>query len=346
MVLSACLAPQDPTLSLREEIGAYEASVALGSQEAEVGEGMLRRTLDPTERCPLVLAIARAYGNRGQLAKALESFRRASVECRSQPLESAKALFELGVLVAKALRRPKAASEIFGLVVLKFPDEPAARRAAIWLRDIVREQEGSEASLRALLDLYLKVKGSDVAPYLAFLAAETLKEEECATSVTKAARTLRMRRLALYNVILKSYPKSALFDDAAFEAAKIALDISSPWTAIRLLEQILSRREKSWFFGSYETPIYAQASFLEALAREKVAKEPYEKAKGYLKFAKEFSEDGRAPEALFRAFTLLESSDKSKAREVFERLIEAYPGSEWTAKARKLVEEDNHEDLR
>ncbi len=253
-----------------EDLALVEARVAQRRYEeaASLAEVLEARALDDASLCPVLLARARAQAGLGQWGEALRTFGRVARVCELSPLVSARALFEMGCLLATQSPDPEEALFVFRRVVTRFPDEPAARRAVVWIRDIVGPRQGALAVVDEMRSLYRQAASGDVAPYLLFQAAEALREAEGAGDTVR--EDTRRDRLALYAVLLERHPDSRLADDAAVEAARICLDMGEPWTAATLLVGVLRRRETSWFIGSYETPIYAEAEKLLVEARQRL----------------------------------------------------------------------------
>ncbi len=320
-----------------EDLALLEARVAQG----RYGEA-LSRTAALEERaegdpdfCPVLLARARALAGLGRHDDALATFRRVEGTCRTSPMVSARALFEVGVLVATRSPDASVSLPVFRRVITRFPDEPAARRAAVWVRDIVRAHGGGRAVVAEMRNLYKEAAAGEVAPHLLFQAAEALREAEQAGD-----GGARRERLALYAVLLRRHPDSHLADDAAVEAARVCIEDRRPWVAARLLTGVLARRETSWVIGSYETPVYPEAAWLMAEARFQATGDGVRAARDLMRFAREFSGDRRVAEALMRAYHLFAASGRhDDAREALRILAEVRPRTPAGREARRLLEE-------
>lgn len=335
-ILLACAGGSPRRTAFLEDLSVLEARVAKGRYEEAWSESIAleRRAMDDLERCPVLLARARALTGLGRHDGAIRTFREAGRACSPSPMESARALFELGVLVASRSHEPLVALPVFRRVITRFPDEPAARRAVVWIRDLVVSRLGARAAVAEMRALYREVASSEVAPYLLFQAAEALR----AASAEEQARGEDTQRLVLYSLILKRHPDSHLADDAAVEAARICIEIGRPWVAARLLNRVLARRETSWFVGSYETPIYPEATLLLAEARLRATGDKVRAAIDLVQFARDFPADARVPEVLFRAYHLFRDSGLAdEAREALRLLVTLRPRSPAGREAQRIL---------
>lgn len=323
-----------------EDLAVLEARVAQGRYREALSRtaALEERAEGDSDLCPVLLAQARALAGLGRHGEAIATFRRVEGTCRTSPMVSARALFEVGVLVATRSPDPLAAVPVFRRVVTRFPDEPAARRAVAWIRDLVASRQGTQAAVDEMRGLYRRAGSGDVGPTLLFQAAEVLRAASDGAGAT--GEDARRERLALYSLLLWRHPDSHLADDAAVEAAKVCIENRWPWVAARLLAGVLARRETSWFIGSYETPVYPEAAWLMAEARFQATGDGVRAARDLMRFAREFPGDRRVEEALSRAYHLLAASGRNEdAREALRILAEVRPRTPAGREARRRLEE-------
>ncbi len=338
-VLVGCGGASPRRTAFLEDLAVLEARVAQGRHAEALSRslGLQARAVDDPERCPVLLARARALAGLGRHEEALATFGRVERACRTVPMVSARALFEVGVLLATRSPDPLEAVPVFRRVVTRFPNEPAARRAVTWSRDLVATRRGGRAAVVEMRDLYRAVGSSDVGPYLLWQAAEVLRG---GVDGSAAGGDARRERLALYSLLLGRHPDSRLADDAAVEAARVCIEDGRPWVAARLLAGVLARRETSWVIGSYETPIDPEAAWLLAEARFQATGDGGRAARDLMRFAREFPGDRRVAEALWRAYHLFAAAGRSDdAREALRTLAEVRPRSPAGREARRLLEE-------
>ncbi len=339
VALVGCAGASPRRVAFLEDLTVVEARVAQGRyEEALSGAALLeQRAEGDPDLCPVLLARARALAGLGHHAEALGTFRRTEAACRTSPMVSARALFEMGVLLATRAPDPVEAVTVFRRVITRFPDEPAARRAVTWIRDLLVSHRSARAAVEEMRGLYRQVGSGDVGPTLLFQAAEVLRGGADGAPVRDATRD---ERLALYSVILARHPDSALADDAAVEAARICMDKGQPWVAARLLAGVLARRETSWFVGSYETPIYPEAAWLMVEAKRQATGDGVGAARDFVRFARDFPADRRVAAALLRAYHLFAAADRDgEAREALRTLAQVRPWTPAGREARRRLEE-------
>ena len=333
-----CLSGPSSRSAFLHDLATLEARVAQRrAQEALAQvEGLKSRTVKPEERCPILVAEARALGSLHRLSEAVSTFREAARACRGVPQESARGLFELAVFLAQRAGDPMEALPVFRRVVTQFPDEPAARRAAVWLLTLQRERSGTEAAVEEMRRLYREVPRADVAPFLLFQAAVALERES-----DRSGLDMRNQRLALWLLILQRHAGSRVADDAGVAAARLCLESGRPWVAVRLLHDVLARRETSWFLGSYDTPIYAEAAYWIATARLAATRDRVAAAADLVRFATEFPDDPRVAEALFTAYQwLVSAARRDEALKILRVLAQVRPNTVHGREARRILEQE------
>ncbi len=117
--------------------------------------------------------------------------------------------------------------------------------------DHVREQ-GEPALRDYLTHLEAVVRGTGLDDWVDYARAESLERE----GDLGAARD---EYLAVAR--MDPYPKGPLWDDALFRAAELAERLGDPRAALGALEQMLDKRERAYFNGTYERERYAEARF-------------------------------------------------------------------------------------
>lgn len=309
--------------------------------ESRLGQGYHQEALESSaelyprartaeERCKVLLARARSLAGLRLFAQSLESYARLSSECGGNPMISAKGLFELGVLVARSASEESMALNVFRKVVVRFPDEPAAKRSVVWLRDLMRDRIGHAGVVEEFRVLYREVARSAVGPYLVFEAAQLVEDLED-RGPGKA--------LSLYRLLIDDHPGSALVDDALFESARISLDLGLAWDAVGLLKSIMKRRETSLLFGSYDSAVYPKAAFLLAEASFLATGDPNQAIGGYRQFISTYSESSKRDDAWYRIYEILDSVGRDReAREILIQLVDEFPLSAKGRAAKRILE--------
>jgi len=126
--------------------------------------------------------------------------------------------------------------------IASFPEDTAADDA---LRLVLRDgRRRDPRQLYGVLgDLYVRLQATAVADNLIFAMATLARED--------LGDPGEARRL--YDVVADAHPKSPLFDDALWEAARLA-EAARDWpAALDHYRRILATRERSLFIGSYHS---------------------------------------------------------------------------------------------
>ncbi len=294
VVFAACA--MDPARAARDQ-ALTDLDIAVGQHRFAQAEAQARTFLAvPTgrldERCPALLALARAVDGQGRAAEALDLLATLGRECASVPESSARGLVEVASL-AERLGNKAVAERAWSRVVTAFPDDPAAQRAAEAVRDLRKEAAGPDAAIEALRRLYRVVPDRQVSPFLLFLAARL------------AEPTAPDRALSLYRRIAEAHPSSGMANDATLAAGRLALALGRPREAADLAERLLAQREWSYLLGSYDLDLYPDAAFLRAEAAAAAREPPAAVAGWYDAFVRWFPKDSRASEARTRAAAAL-----------------------------------------
>jgi tetratricopeptide (TPR) repeat protein len=298
LALGAAACTVDPARAARDR-ALTDLEIAVGQHRFALAEARARRFLPEAgarldERCPALLALARAVDGQGRASEALDVLATLGRECAAIQESSARGLVQVATL-AERLGRPAVALRAWARVVTAFPDDPAARRAAEAIRTLRRDAAGTDAAVEALRRLYRAVPDREVSPYLLFLAARLVED------------SAPVRALALYRRIAEVHPASGMANDALLAAARLALALDRAREAADLAERLLAQRRWSYLLGSYDLDLYPDAAFLRAEAAGAAREPPSEVAGWYAAFVRWFPKDPRVPEARLRAARVLES---------------------------------------
>jgi TolA-binding protein len=127
----------------------------------------------------------------------------------------------------------------------------------------------------------------------------------------------RLRAAALYQLMVRKFPKSDFADDALFNAGLNLEREGKYYDAISVFERLLKEYPK--------TDFAAKAVFLIAKNNERVLN--YLGAiKYYLKLAREFPKEKEGPDAVYNSALLLEKlGDLKRAAEVYLEYVNKYP---------------------
>jgi len=311
-------------LESRQAQGYHEQSIA-------IGEGLIQRVGDtnPDVRCRALLAMARARAGKGLSSSALETFAQVRDGCRDRPIVSAKGLYQLGMFLVETSDDWTDALPVFRLVIRRFPDEPAAKRAAMWMRDVFLENDDEQRLVDEFGELYRQAPVSAVGPFLVFEAALRVKD---------IGGDGPQRALSLFDMIIRRHETSGLADDAMYESARICLDLGMDWDAVDLLKSILRRRVSSLIFGSYDTSIYPKAAFLLAEAVFAATHNPDSAIGQYRRFISAYPNSSKRDDAWFRIYEIMEEHGRDEdAREVLELLTQEFPLSGKGRAAKRIL---------
>lgn len=301
----------------RDELALLEARVAQGRYEEALAG--VQETRFEDNACDVLLVRARALAGLGRFREALDDFARIGKTCSDNRMISARALFEMAVIVAGKSRNAPESVPLFRKVAVLFPEEPAARRAVVWLKEILVRHGGPNEALAELRALYREVGGTDLGALILFEAAQILGASR------GVDEDVILRRLALYSLILERHGQTNFADDAAIEAARLCLRLGYPMVAAKLAGKVLEKREVSWFIGSYDTWVYPEAAWIRARALE-AAGDLGGAARAYIWFAEEFPGERRGEAALIRACALFRKLGMDDAAKEVSRRVDRARG--------------------
>jgi tetratricopeptide (TPR) repeat protein len=262
--VAACGGPDARRQAFTRDLVRLETDAAVGRHgEAIQRAGVLLGTAEGArETCPVLVARARALAGVGRDDEALSDYRRIAAECAGAPLESSAAMLHMARWVADR-DQPAAALPVLESLILAFPDEPAARRAVTWLRDLRLREAGPVETAAALAALADRVPANRaVAANLRFEAAILVRDND-------SSEAGRDRALALFDRVVAEHPRHGLSNDALMARAEVLRTRGRPAEAVASLEALLARREWSFLIGSYEIDLSRKASaLLPEVARE------------------------------------------------------------------------------
>lgn len=270
--------------------------------------------------CPVLLYKARGLVGLGRYRDAIETIRILKNRCEDDPHISAQTLFFLGRWIAEYRKDLELAIRIFSNVVIKFPDEPSAKRAVTWIIEMASKKKKREEIIEILKGLYIKVKDKEVGSYVLFRIGQLLEKSDDVRD--------KWRRLAIYNLIIKDYKGSSLRDDAYIEGASLCMQLNMPMVAIKILKEYLLEREQSLYLVSYDTPSVQKAGFLLGEALYLGGYHCKKVADYFLWYVSEFDQGFYHPKALFKAYEGLKcAGEHTKALKVLRNLADKYSGT-------------------
>lgn len=163
----------------------------------------------------------------------------------------AKASFYAGIIYYENLEEKAKGLFLFSLTMREFPDTIAGFRAFHWLKQhILSKPDGEKKIINFYKKAFKLLYNSQLGDNFLYEAGLTFKEKDKKIS------------LYLFKLIEKNYPKSHLLNDSLWEIANIYRENGNYNESIKYLRKILSKREKSLLFGSYELSLYGKAKMM------------------------------------------------------------------------------------
>jgi tetratricopeptide (TPR) repeat protein len=244
LLLSACSAPARPA-----DLAAAEKYEHEG-KDAEAAEAYARAvvTCEQTREryvrdrwCAAALSgHAETLERLGRVDEAAAAWERVPARIREGDVP-AHALVEAARL--HLLRgRDVRAYELYWEVIVDFPDAPGAEDA---LRHVVRD--GRKRDPRKLVEVLTKLReglaGTQVDDNVLFASALLARDD-----LGDGAAAL-----ALFDAYTTEFPEGPLFDDAAWEAARLARAAGDAQGALDRYAKLLATRERAYVIGSYHS---------------------------------------------------------------------------------------------
>lgn len=211
--------------------------------------------------------------------------------------------------------------------ILGYPNEAGADDA---LADLVRLHEGDPTALDALLaELTPKLDGTYLAGNVRFARAQNL--DQGLQDIDAAA--------LLYREIWVDHREDAISDDALWEMTQLFRRVQAWPQAVINLRVFADNTESSWFVGSYDSQWVNDAVF-DLGWIHLVYLDDYDAALTWFdRFAADYEDSLRTPEALFWASEALRLKGDSAGRvEYLRRVQDDYPDSKWSRRARAVLE--------
>jgi tetratricopeptide (TPR) repeat protein len=212
--------------------------------------------------------------------------------------------------------------------VRKYPAHGLARPS---LRRLVRhaEETGGEPAVQALLDAHAAaLRGTELDEVVTY---------ERSRSLERAGKKQEAHDAYLASARRHPYPFGGLTDDAYWRAAKIDEELGRYEEAIAHLRELLSSREPSGAWGSYERPRYSDAQLeIAEIYRDKIkdhaaARREFEKL-----YALHPSTINRDDAVWNEARIALADKDQKTVCALMKRMLEEFPESRYARCAHEL----------
>jgi tetratricopeptide (TPR) repeat protein len=211
------------------------------------------------------VALARSQAGLGLNDQALETYRQIAKECADSPLDSSVAMLHLARWVAE--NDSLNAIPVFKELVRTFPDEPAARQAVTWIKDLMLPNNGQAQTANELMQFANEIRPDGQAKAnVLYTAAELLVATDSDSQLA----------LDLYDQIITDFPAHGLSNDAMMAKAHLLINLDRPAEAVKVLEALLGRRQWSFLIGSYEVDLYKKASEMLPEVAAKAGESPKE----------------------------------------------------------------------
>jgi tetratricopeptide (TPR) repeat protein len=327
-LLAACGSPQRQ--AYLDDLTAVEIAQAEGrnAEATRLADALVARLERLRDKCPVLVAKARAFAAETRFGEALGAFAAARDACVGADDDSAKALFEMSLMVMDHSKDRSAAVPLLRAVVTRFPDSPAAKRAVVFLEDVVEGRSGRVGVVDEMRRLYGRAPRSGVAPFILFEGARALRDGGDAWSA-----------LALFDLLVRRHASSGLADDAGYEAGTLAMKLGRPWDAARYFQRVLARRESSLLFGSYDTKAMVESQLSMADATWAATRDADRALALFEEFLAEHPKGELAARAAFRCHEVLaEAGRAAESRAWLVRVVERFPRSDQAARARELLD--------
>ncbi len=212
--------------------------------------------------------------------------------------------------------------------VRRYPAHGLARPS---LRRLVRhaEEQGGEGAVLALLDAHAAaLRGTELDEVVTYERSRALE---------RAGKKQEAHDAYLASARRHPYPFGGLTDDAYWRAAQIDEEIGRYEEAITHLRELLSSREPSGAWGSYERPRYSDAQLkIAEIYRDKLqdraaARREFEKL-----YALHPSTINRDDAVWNEARLALEDKDEKTVCALMKRMLEEFPESRYARCAHEL----------
>src|SRR5262249_49787442 len=146
----------------------------------------------------------------------------ALIKAHPQHDKTPRALYLAARIRERDLSDPKGAEKEYFALMRRFPMSDAAARALQRIALLYTDRDVGSA-IEVLRDIYRKYQPGPLAPRAAYLGAKLFEEQKQQSDA-----------LVLYELIIRKYPKSGLYDDALWKGAAILRKAKRPREALRL----------------------------------------------------------------------------------------------------------------
>lgn len=262
-----CQGPDARRQAFTKDLVQLETDAALGRYGEAIAQSskLLAVATGACEICPVKVALARSQAGLGLNDQALETYRQIAKECADSPLDSSVAMLHLARWVAE--NDSLNAIPVFKELVRTFPDEPAARQAVTWIKDLMLPNNGQAQTANELMRFANEIRPDGQAKAnVLYTAAELLVATDPDSQLA----------LDLYDQIITDFPAHGLSNDAMMAKAHLLINLDRPAEAVKVLEALLGRRQWSFLIGSYEVDLYKKASEMLPEVAAKAGESPKE----------------------------------------------------------------------
>ena len=153
-----CQGPDARRQAFTKDLVQLETDAALGRYGEAIAQSskLLAVATGACEICPVKVALARSQAVLGLNDQALETYHQIAKECADSPLDSSVAMLHLARWVAE--NDSLNAIPVFKELVRTFPDEPAARQAVTWIKDLMLPNNGQAQTANELMQFANEIR--------------------------------------------------------------------------------------------------------------------------------------------------------------------------------------------
>lgn len=253
----------------------------------------------------------RIHADSGNLVAAVSTFRKLFNKTKDINTK-AMCLYLTGRIFDEQADNKPMAEKFFLKTITAFPDSVSAERAFDWLV----ENRSMSSSKKEMIE-FLKEKHR-------ILAAGAMGDNVIFQAIT-IYRELNnkfsdLAALKLIEILEKNYPLSHFLNDSLLYKALILKKLNRPVDSIHTLRKLLSFREKSLFFGSYDTEHYVKAYFEIGCIEEDLGL-MNEAVNSYLNLVEYFPESTLCDDALYKVAKIFEKKNDKKTSMIYLKKI-------------------------
>ncbi len=248
---------------------------------------------------------------------------------RQVPQSAARARDRAADLLERRLKDPDRALSLSLENVTAFPAEVAAEDSLARVVRLYSARGKQRKLIRLLMDLYARLKKTDLADNLLFSAATLYRDNG-----------QRDQALRLYDRLAADYPRSGLQDDALWQAVRL-LEQQESWDqALVRYRRLLATRKDAFLVGSYNSTYLDDAQLKMALVYLQRFNKP-KRALAELRLLRDdFKDSVLRDDAQWWIATIhLQQGNKQKACAALTRLTREFPDGNHAVKAKRKLEE-------